>query len=171
MRNINIILCFTCILMGCAPSAFEKNYQALAPYTTMSLDKKKQHHTQLCQEPKVTSLPEQYNEESVIKTLPNYTVIGKAQWTSYKKESAKNAVTQAKKVGACLVLWHSKYVGTVHSIKREQRLSPWQTPIKSPMSSLFSELNSFDYIEKPVQYAYYTYTALFFAKKAELDCD
>ncbi len=165
MRNISFLLYFTYMLLGCAPNGFEKNYQALTPAHAISLKKNGQKHTQLCQEPKLASLPEQFTEESTIKTLPNHIFIGKSQWTSHKKESAKHALTQAKKVGACLVLWRSKYVGTVHSIKRETRISPWQSTIKSTVNPLFSDLDSFDYIEKPVQYAYYTYTAFFFAKK------
>ncbi len=166
-------------LTSCAPSGFEKNYRgasltpsqdAAVQYTAVQNSAIQNIGMQSCTEPIVETLPPAMTLAQAQHSKPDYILLGQAQWTSNTLEDASHALAQGRKVGACLVLWRRLYKGTVHSVVREARISPWQSRFAGsggingnpPLLP-----DSFDYIEKPISNAYYSYLALFFVKKSQ----
>ncbi len=156
------IILFTLLvpfLMACQKNNFPLNY-----YPAQGLDSTT---IQSCHEPKIEYVDVNGTLDELQTSLQGYVFIGKAQWTDKKAIHADHAVEQGKKVGACLILWQKKYVGTIHTKKRVPKISPFQSGFFSSDGSMFNFPDTFNYEEVPVSYRYIRNTVLFFAKKAE----
>ncbi len=161
MKKLLLYILFSVLsCSACATNEFEKNYHALS---TSSFKSKS------CTSPQIQILNDNDKTQEIIENLVNYALIGQSEWLSKKQENSTSAMAYAQKVGACLVLWRSKYVGSVNSTKKEFFLPTATTSyfdVKTVQDGPFYKNPSdFNYYDVPVTYKYYRNTALFFVKK------
>ncbi len=157
MRTLIFLLSTTLLLMACTKNNIQTNYQSTQELT---------NKIQKCTTPKIVHISATENLEQAQKELQGYVFIGKAMWTDKGTESNNHALEQGKNVGACLVLWQKKHVGTIHTKKRISR--PYSTKARLfTIDTLLSDSSApfFNYEEVPVTYQYLRHTVLFFAKK------
>ncbi len=160
MKKLYFILIFmSVLLLACTPNNFQKNYQVVQSISNNS-------SIQTCNVPRIVVVPVDVNIEQTQNELQGYELIGKSTWTDKIAQSNNHAMEQGKRVGACLVLWQKKYVGTIHTKERIPTLNPTQPQLFTLDYLLAGSPAPLDnYEEVPVSYKYFRHTALFFAKK------
>ncbi len=162
MWKITISCFMLSVLTACAPAVndFSKNYQAAKTVQNES-------SVQKCPVPKLVLAPPNavltQEQEKIMEQ--GYVLMGQSEWTSKKDESGEKAIEQGKKVGACLVLWNKKFVGTIHTKKRINKASPFRSGFFGDGSPVLSVPDPFNYEDVPVSYNYIRHTVLFFAKQ------
>lgn len=170
----NLFLLFIIIFLSGCSNGFSKYYQG----ENLIENKNEASNYEMTEDVKSAPLPNSPLELTILRAFADgYYAIGGSYWHGPKEEGRDEAISQAKKVGASLVLWSDEYTYTSQGVSAIPIYTPGTTST-TMYSGLFTgslsgiyygssttyNPGSFSTTYVPYSENIYEYRALFFAK-------